>query len=488
MTPDLSAAATPAPAPAPIPLLLFSDSPAGSTGLGRITRDLALRIHADPATRARFRLGVYGIGGPITSSTKFPFFNCSVRQLDQMIPTDLELVYRDFAGVYGDGLQPDSADDLAQRHGQLRKGITLNILNASWAMWLARPDLLPANYPLREFLLTRPFRRWLYCPVDGHCADGTLGHQLAPVLAGMDRLLGYTGYGSRVMERTLERWSEVSQPPRLVVPEGAITPEELDKIASQPGKITYSGETAPPVYQPPSIPHLPHGLDTQVFYPRPRAEARAQFFARVSGGQSQLPLLDDQIVLAAVATNSLRKNWGLAFATCAELLQRGHQIFLWAHTNTQQGHWNLRALARQFGMERRVYLTTDKLSDETMAWAYSAADCGLHIGDGEGFGYFGPEAVACGLPVVHGNYAGGVEFVPWEGLVPPIGFTQEGTFFILRPTFSPAMWAQAVEGLLRARKDGWQPELPQPLAWDEIWPRWREWLLQSVDAGVEDSQ
>lgn len=199
----------------PVPLLVMADSIAGSSGLGRIARDLCTRIHSDLSSV--FRVGSFGIGGPITSSSRFPFFNCSVGRLQQMCPLDLPAVWQDFAGD--------------------EKGILLVIQNLSWLTWLAQPYLLPPDHPVRAFLLRRPesvgadhwqaisspsspsfspqllsrladypFRRWLYCPVDGHLPDGTLGHQLAPILQGFDRILAYNEYGAKVIEKTLEKW------------------------------------------------------------------------------------------------------------------------------------------------------------------------------------------------------------------------------------------------------------------------------------------
>lgn len=218
-----------------IPLLFLADAITSSTGLSRLCRDLATRVHAN--MQSTFRVGTLGVGGPISTSCRFPFPNYSVIRLQQMCPLDLPAVVEDFFGRYGDDLQEDSEEDLAQRRGQLRKGIVTAIWNLSWLTWLAQPYLLPPDHPVRAFLLRRPesvgadhwqaisspsspsfspqllsrladypFRRWLYCPVDGHLPDGTLGHQLAPILQGFDRILAYNEYGAKVIEKTLEKW------------------------------------------------------------------------------------------------------------------------------------------------------------------------------------------------------------------------------------------------------------------------------------------
>lgn len=443
----------------PVPILILADNISGTSGIARIARHLALQIHH--YLPRRFRVGTLGVGGAISTSARFPFPNYAVRQLDQMIPRDLPEVWLDFAGAVGDGRQEDSAAELATRSGLPRRGIMLTIWNCSWLAWLARPDLyLPADDPLRQFLLSQPFQRWAYVPVDGHCTDGTLSWQMSPILAGMDRLLAYTSYGADVMARTLQLWGR----------------DGRDVDRQQFSDLT--------------VPHLPHGLGAadnpipQNFLPHDRHVARQTFLSRVTNGRHARPLAPDQLLLAICNTNSQRKDWGLAFQTAAELLRRGHNVHLWGHTDRlgspAGGYWNLPALARQYGMEQRVLLTTDRLSDDDLAWGYSAADVGLHIGAGEGFGYFGPQAIACGLPVVHGRYAGGVEFVPECVLVEPIAYTLEPQFLLQRPIFDVKDWANKVEWLTKPENRLEATAAPQTLGWDALWPRWSKWLLEGI--------
>lgn len=420
----------------PIPLLVMADSIAGHSGLGRIARDLTVRIHADLSDT--FRVGSFGIGGPIASSSKFPFFNCSVMRLQQMIPLDLPAVWDDFAGK--------------------EKGALLTIQNASWVQYLAQPDLLPPGHPLRDFLLSQPFKKWLYCPIDGHLPDGTLGHQLAPTLAGFDRVLAYTRYGAEVIEKTLEKWGGGGQ----------------SAVSSAVSLVSLVN----------TVPNLPHGLDTSIFYPRDRTLARQTFFSRISNGASALPLKDDQVLVCVTATNTSRKDWGLAFQTCAELIRRGVNIFLWGHTDCLTapfGHWNLPVLIKQFGMDQRTVLTTARLTDDDMAWAYSAMDAALGVGAGEGWGLPLSEALGCGLPVISGNYAGCTEFVPPNLLVEPTSYCLENPFLMQRPIFSPVAWAdKVIEVATNPAYDHRQSLLDPKFEWENCWPAWSEWLLKGV--------
>lgn len=452
------------------PLLIYSDSPVGHTGLGRIARDLALCIHENLSDV--FRVGTLGIGGQIASSSRLPFYNVSVREIQNMVPMDMPSVWDDFAGK--------------------DEGILLSITNASWNGWLSHPERMPDGHPVRDFLLQRPvgmgteewgalppklrakyarrpFKRWLYCPVDGHCPDGTLGHHVGDILSGFDRLLAYTRYGAEVIEKTLQTWSKVGP---LVFDRSRLDDKELSRVSDYSGKIMLMDD--PPQFSGPRIPNLPHGIDAAVFYPRDRKTARETLISRLSNGSKSLPLRDDMMVLSAIATNTPRKDWGLAFQVCGELLERGRNVFLWGHTNAIDGHWDMRGLSKQFGMDNRVVLTTDKLTDEDMAWALSACDVGLHIGAGEGFGYFGPQAMACGIPVIHGNYAGGAEFLPAAYLVEPTGYHIEGKWMIQRPVFEAKDWADAVELNIGNKST---KELPM---WDAIWTAWADWMRAGV--------
>jgi len=431
-----------------IPLMLISDNPNGVTGLGRINRELALHIHENLSDV--FRVGTAGIGG--NYSSKLPFPNYPIQQLQNMVPCDFPQIWKDFAGD--------------------EQGVLLCLLNLAWCGWLACPERLPVGHPLREFLgvssgrpdnipedkwaklspqiqrvLGRvnpgPFKKWLYCPVDGDLPDGTLGLEAGPILRGFDRVLGYTRFASKVIDKTM----------------GAA-----------------EGTT----------PNLPHGLDTSVFYPRDRKLARETLVSRLSNGAQSLPINDDIILVGCVATNSMRKNWGLCMETCGELLKRGKNVFLWGHTNAIGNdsrpnlYWNLLGLANQFGLERRVILTTDTMTDDTMAWAYSACDVTLGIGS-EGMGYPLMESLGCGVPVVHMTYAGGAEYVPKEYQVEAPAYHLEGKWMIRRPTFVPSDWADKVEQLLAPEMKA-IVKIPDYMIWDNLWPNWKAWLLNGLQA------
>lgn len=401
-----------------VPILIFGDAPTAPTGLGRIARDLAIRINEELPTV--FRVGTCGHGAASSRHLGFPQYTIKVGP--DYVPHELPRIWDDFAGD--------------------EKGIILTIWNASWLWWLADCGKLPDGW-LKNFLRTKPFQRWGYIPVDGHCTEKKLPNSLGEIISGFNRVLAYTEYGAEVIANT---WSAMDGP-----------------------ETKWSG-----------IDHLPHGLDTSVFYPRSREEARERFVQKILDMPPAV-IDPETFLMGVVATNSPRKDWYLAFETCAELLKRGVPVGLWAHTDVFKKHWDLPALAEEFGMKNRVMWSNHMLSDDDLAWGYSACDVTLVIGSGEGFGYPCFESLACGVPVIHGDYAGAAEFVPKDMLVKPLIFRGDGMYGIRRPVFIPNTWADA------AKFDGtWdrmsvrESLLPECIDWNNAWPEWEKWLRAGV--------
>jgi glycosyltransferase involved in cell wall biosynthesis len=310
------------------------------------------------------------------------------------------------------------------------KCVLLAIMNPGWVPWLAHPDTCE-DETLKACLASGQFERWIYAPIDAVGPKG-LPAEIRHVLDGFDRRLFYT------------RWA-------------------ADLYA-------------------PDAEHLPHGIDSNVFYPRDRKIARASFLQRIVRLPSE-PLKDDIVLCGTVATNSARKDWPLAFETVAELRKRGLNAALWAHTDSFFKEYDFNNLTESFGLNGAVLATKHHLSSDAMAWAYSACDVILAPGS-EGFGYVLAEGLACGCPVIHSNYAGGAEIVPEGLLIEPEAWHLEGLYCHRRPIHSPARWADHVERVIEKPPIG---EVVEPLSrlgpkryWDNLWPKWREWLLEGV--------
>ena len=388
-------------------LLIVSDAPTAPTGLGRICKDLAMRIHHN---LSEFDVATFGYGA--TASRALPFTQYPMTRTENFVAPELVKVWNDFVG-----------DD---------EGIILSIWNASWCKWLGDPEVLKES-PLRDFITARPFQLWGYFPVDGDGPNGTLPGEIGKTIEKYDRVLAYTKYGADVIAKTLPDY---------------VTPH-----------------------------HLPHGLDTSIFCPCDRQWARDNFVEIVL--RKERARLQKIFLVGVVATNTPRKDWYLAFETCAKLLDKGIHVGLWAHTNTWRAHWDFQSLQDEFGMRDRVMFTNHEMTDEEMAIGYTACDVTLGIGSGEGWGFPLAESLACGTPVVHGDYAGGAEFVPSEGLAQPVIFRGDGYFGIRRPVFDAEDWAD--RAIYLARQPRGESLLPPYIDWKNAWPEWKKWLLKGIE-------
>lgn len=388
------------------PLLIVSDAITGPTGMGRITREIAVQIHERMSDS--YRVGVAGYGG--SYSRKFPFAQYPFYKIENWSIPQLPSIWQDFSGD--------------------EEGIIWFIWNGSWLNWFARPETLPGGN-LKSFLTQAKFKKWVYAPIDAEGPNGKLPESQRMIFEGFDRVLTYTKFGSEIIARTMKKGD---------------------------------------------IPYLPHGCDTSIFYPRSRKEARECFVQRVVGKEKGR-IADDVLLIGCIATNSPRKDWGLCFETCAELLRRGENVGLWAHSDVFQksNAWDLLMLADEFGMRERVIFTNSHLDDDAMAWGYAACSVTLGIGAGEGWGMPLSESLAMGIPVITGDYAGATEFVPEEYRVKPVGYHCDGYYGNRRPIFNAHDWANKI---MRFRE--MDAKLDHRYSWEGCWPDWERWLKEGV--------
>lgn len=308
--------------------------------------------------------------------------------------------------------------------------VLLTIMNAGWQDWLVNPQTLPFG-ELRRFLTKNQFRKWAYLPIDAENPAGKLGRFEAAIIEKFDRRLAYTEWGADILNQTLG------------------------------GKHEW----------------CPHGLEIDEFYPRAREAARESFVRRILKSDAGR-IAPSTLMIGCVATNTARKDWPLAFATCRDLVRQGKDVGFWGHTNKLFGNWNLLELAEIYDLKDRAVFSMGTLSNDDMAWGYSALDCVLCIGSGEGWGLTGAESLACGIPCVHGNYAGQPQFMPQEFLVDPAAYRVDGFYSSMRPVFDEEDWADAVLDII-----GRPASLDPAYAWDGefgAWVKWEKWLRAGV--------
>ena len=380
-------------------LLFLSDAVSATSGLGRITRDLAIRVHEHLGDL--YEVASIGYGG--SGSRSIPFKEYHLHSIDNWLVPELPAVWSDFVGN--------------------EEGILMCIWDMSRLYWLGMPETCP-NSPLRQWAEKTRMRKWAYHAIDAEGPNGKLSHRIAQTMKGFDRVLDYSAFSSG---------------------------------------ITGNSE------------HLPHGIDTTAFYPRPHKEARELFTERGFVGLKPTSLL-----VGIVATNQVRKNWQLGMETCKILFDRGHDLRLWAHVDVIDRYWSINNLVVDYGLHERVAVTPNRFTDDQMAWMYSACDATLGIGP-EGFGYPIAESLACGIPSICGSYGAQAEFVPKRMQIDPIAYFYEGAFCSKRPVHAPGMWADKVEKWAPSRSE--QSLLPSRVDWDgpELWPAWEEWFKKGIE-------
>lgn len=227
-----------------------------------------------------------------------------------------------------------------------------------------------------------------------------------------------------------------------------------------------------------AVPYLPHGIHQESYTP---VEATLARWATEQIGPHRK---QGDLTIGCVATNQPRKDLGLYFQALAELQARRIPVYGWLHTDTMVKAWSISQLVEDCGLNKRVTVSTGEISDLQLAALYQQCAVTIAPGLGEGFGYPIVESLANGVPVVHGDYAGGRELVPRkEWRFPVREIRLEGIYANQRPLFRAEDVANAVERAL-----DWREALGEPVAqgycrgavahldWASLWPRWRSWI------------
>lgn len=316
-----------------------------------------------------------------------------------------------------------------------------------------KPIVLAITDPSRCYDLTRPAASWElpdgaasdvyleasiwgYLPIDSNGIHGSISGPAADAVRSMDRVLAYGQYGAQVLR-----------------------PLRTDSVS-----------------------YLPHGLEPGAFIPRSIEDDPGAFRL---WAVSQAP---ETLRVGCVATNQPRKDLGLLFAAVAKMRQQQPTV-LWLHTNKLTHAWDVGQLAYDFGFPRdAVFVSTEELTDAQLAARYSWSDVTFAPGLGEGFGYPIVESLACGTPVVHGQFAGGAELIPVaDWLVAPVAWRLESCYVLQRPVFNPDHVANALLTAAQAKRQqgqimvGYCTGSVQHLSWKHLWPRWRSWIHQGLE-------
>jgi len=373
----------------------------------------------------------------------------------------------------------------------------MTIWDVTRLLWLARPEYCE-DEGLHSWLQDRRrrrFRLWGYIPIDATGLHNRLSAMSKECLLGFDRLLAYSPHGMSVIRNTIGE-SEAEKRGLEWLPHGL----NLKTFSLRPVLLTEHACTREEAehVEPAAVELMPQGIKEE--------SSNVVSIASVSGGSNEVihtvdhsgpaePCSDgvanhhvparEVKRIGVVATNQARKEWGLAAATCAGIAERlkGNVKFWW-HCDTAIRHFNLHALIADFQLGEMVELTSPPMSDGEMAERLRACDLTLHTGS-EGFGFNLFQSLACGVPVLHGDYAGGASILSTCGLsrylIEPVAWRLEGQHNCLRPVYEPADWVNAaIDVLAIAPEPAWLASRVDHLSYLKLGYVWQRWFREGL--------
>jgi len=217
---------------------------------------------------------------------------------------------------------------------------------------------IPFQVPyLKELRKTSPQPRVvMYSPVE----SGPIAPEITHELAGVSRYVMYTDYGRREIATSLELVRQ-----------------------QEPG------------FEFPHLEVIPHGVDTDRFFPLGEDDGEAVPARRKTARQA-LRLGDPEHLNAFIVLNANRnmprKRIDLTIEGFAEFARdKPANVKLYLHMATQDTGWNVVALARRHGIYDRLIMTrADNIApafpDQQLNLLYNACDVGITTTTGEGWG------------------------------------------------------------------------------------------------------
>lgn len=297
----------------------------------------------------------------------------------------------------------------------------------------------------------------LYCPVDG----GPLDAEAVEPLRGVRRCVAYTEFGRGVIEAA---------------------------AAAQRSKDAR--------FDFPTVEVIPHGVDTETFRPldadgaAPRLRARQLLF-------QGLPDLEGRFIVLNANRNQPRKRIDTTvrgFALFAEGKPPGVNLFL--HMGVEDVGWNVIMLARRYGVEDRVLMSSlnkvmQTVSTQQLNRIYNACDVGLNTSSAEGWGLPSFEHAATGAAQVVPRHSACAEL--WEGS----GVLVEPAVSIINEKILTEGWLVTPEGVADALERlysdrGFLQEMSErayrnatraEYRWEKIAARWDALFREVLAAG-----
>ncbi|MDQ4124129.1 MAG: glycosyltransferase family 4 protein [Actinomycetota bacterium] len=303
-----------------------------------------------------------------------------------------------------------------------------------------RPDVVLLHHDLYLYSVLRESldscRVVVYCPVEW---AGTRPGNLR-TLAGADVVVTYTRFGARAIESAFAGRDDV---PELAV--------------------------------------IGHGVDTATF--RSVAGARRALFP-------ERPELEGAFVVLNANRNVPRKKIGVTIAAFAEFAGDKDDVYLLLHMGLSGKGVDVRARARDLGIEDKVLLTNEddahpRVPDETLNLVYNAADAGLNTATGEGWGLVAFEHGATGAAQVMPDHSACAELWRGKALLVPVEGGREDDGVVSRDGVVAALERLYADPALRERlgRAARQHALDPRFNWDTIAQSWKTLLEKEAGGG-----
>jgi len=338
--------------------------------------------------------------------------------------------------IYGNPDRRDSngLDRLAELIQQIEPKIVL-MLNDLWFCCVHAHRL--ESMPYRPVLMA-------YCPVDGIITRP----QLYSLLGVFDQLVAYTEFGKN----------------------------QLKNIEGLTNSISV----------------IPHGVDSDVFFPLQRNNLtdRVQAKRQVFGDREA----ESGFIVLNAAKHDARKRLDLTIEGFARFVRnKPPDVKLYLHTGATFDGPDLREMVRTAGITDRLISTDGWLedhpavNDERLNLLYNATDVGINTSSGEGWGLISFEHAATGAPQIVPAHTACEEL--WQGVETMLPIRSEGEHVglgMLRKFVDPDDIASVLERLYSDRRfreeqaqRAYENARQTAYDWDRIAQQWDE-LLQNV--------
>lgn len=174
---------------------------------------------------------------------------------------------------------------------------------------------------------------------------------------------------------------------------------------------------------------IPHGIDSDLFFPMNKEEARKRFSSKLS---------EDSFIFGDVNRNQFRKRQDIVIESFKLFLDetKDEDAFLYLHCSVNDYiGYDIDQLVKYYGISNKVLIPEkgfglhNNFDDNTMCVIYNSLDVHVSSAMGEGWGLTHLESMACGIPNIGVNWSGLSSWVKDTVLLvePSVTVTYPGT-------------------------------------------------------------